>query len=46
MSPDRPDLVAWKRRNEIRRSNAAQPLPTKRERQEKIERKHKGNHHA
>ncbi|MBF6213171.1 hypothetical protein IU469_31535 [Nocardia puris] len=27
---ERPDLAAWRRRHEIRRSNAAQPIPDKR----------------
>ncbi|MEV0343795.1 hypothetical protein AB0H49_32770 [Nocardia sp. NPDC050713] len=26
---ERPDLTAWRRRHELRRSNAAQPIPGK-----------------
>ncbi|MCP2280653.1 hypothetical protein SAMN04244553_0015 [Nocardia amikacinitolerans] len=28
---ERPDLTAWRRRHELRRSNAARPIPGKRE---------------
>ncbi|WP_228000823.1 hypothetical protein [Nocardia australiensis] len=28
---ERPDLVAWRRRNALRRSSAAQPIPSKRQ---------------
>jgi hypothetical protein len=29
--PDRPDLAAWRRRHELRRSNAARPVPSGKE---------------
>ncbi|WP_024803834.1 hypothetical protein [Nocardia sp. BMG51109] len=29
-SAERADLAAWRRRHELRRSNAAQPVPSKR----------------
>ncbi|MFQ6331313.1 hypothetical protein ACLMAL_34980 [Nocardia sp. CWNU-33] len=38
-SGERPDLVAWRRRNALRRSSAAQPVPSKR--QYRRTRKHK-----
>ncbi|WP_194820456.1 hypothetical protein [Nocardia sp. XZ_19_385] len=28
---ERPDLTAWKMRHEVRRSNAAQPIPSNRQ---------------
>ncbi len=37
---ERPDLVAWRRRNALRRSNAAQPIPSARRYRRKV--KHKG----
>jgi hypothetical protein len=36
---ERPDLVAWRRRNALRRSSAAQPIPSGR--QYRRNRKHK-----
>lgn len=38
--PERPDLAAWRRRNALRRSSAAQPVPSKRQYRRKV--KHKG----
>ncbi|MEV5839285.1 hypothetical protein [Nocardia sp. NPDC052112] len=37
---ERADLVAWRRRNALRRSNAAQPIPSARRYRRKA--KHKG----
>ncbi|MEV2221963.1 hypothetical protein AB0E01_19080 [Nocardia vinacea] len=37
---ERADLVAWRRRNALRRSNAAQPIPSARRYRRKV--KHKG----
>ncbi|MEU0506558.1 hypothetical protein ACWEO2_37615 [Nocardia sp. NPDC004278] len=37
---ERPDLVAWRRRNALRRSSAAQPIPSKR--RYRRNEKHKG----
>ncbi|MFX0574978.1 hypothetical protein [Nocardia nepalensis] len=37
---ERPDLVAWRRRNALRRSSAAQPIPSKRRYRRKA--KHQG----
>ncbi|WP_433679451.1 hypothetical protein [Nocardia sp. CA-119907] len=39
-SGERPDLVAWRRRNALRRSSAAQPIPSKRRYRRNV--KHKG----
>lgn len=35
VTPDRPDLAGWRRRNEQRRSNAARPIPSGKEYQRK-----------
>lgn len=37
---ERPDLAAWRRRNALRRSSAAQPVPSKRQYRRTV--KHKG----
>ncbi|WP_083897792.1 hypothetical protein [Nocardia vinacea] len=39
-SGERADLVAWRRRNALRRSSAAQPIPSGRRYRRKV--KHKG----
>jgi hypothetical protein len=38
--PERPDLLAWRRRDALRRSSAAQPIPSKRRYRRKA--KHQG----
>lgn len=38
---DDPDLAAWRRRHELRRSNAAQPIPNAREKGRRRDEKHK-----
>lgn len=40
VSGERADLVAWRRRNALRRSNAAQPIPSARRYRRKA--KHQG----